>query len=90
MVKRPALRTPAQFVGYRGDTAAPTCILLKNNGLHIELQIDANGRIGKDDPARINDVIVEAAGFNTVSTAKIRSRRLIRKIKSCCTATCWA
>ena len=60
-VKETTLRTPAQFVGYRGDTAAPTCILLKNNGLHIELQIDANGRIGKDDPAHINDVIVEAA-----------------------------
>ena len=59
--KETTLRTPAQFVGYRGDTAAPTCILLKNNGLHIELQIDANGRIGKDDPAHINDVIVEAA-----------------------------
>ena len=36
--------------------AAPTCILLKNSGLHIELQIDANGRIGKDDSAHINDV----------------------------------
>ncbi|EOT8461450.1 malate synthase G [Escherichia coli] len=59
--KETTLRTPAQFVGYRGDTAALTCILLKNNGLHIELQIDANGRIGKDDPAHINDVIVEAA-----------------------------
>ncbi|HHN6384041.1 TPA: malate synthase G [Escherichia coli] len=59
--KETTLRTPAQFVGYRGDAAAPTCILLKNNGLHIELQIDANGRIGKDDPAHINDVIVEAA-----------------------------
>ncbi|EPS0029083.1 malate synthase G [Escherichia albertii] len=55
------LRTPAQFVGYRGDVTAPSCILLKNNDLHIELQIDANGRIGKDDPAHINDVIVEAA-----------------------------
>lgn len=31
------------------------------NGLHIELQIDANGRIGKDDPAHINDVIVGCA-----------------------------
>ncbi|MGK4847941.1 malate synthase G [Escherichia coli] len=59
--KETTLRTPAQFVGYRGNAAAPTCILLKNNGLHIELQIDANGRIGKDDPAHINDVIVEAA-----------------------------
>ncbi len=59
--KETTLRTPAQFVGYRGDAAALTCILLKNNGLHIELQIDANGRIGKDDPAHINDVIVEAA-----------------------------
>ena len=36
--KETTLRTPAQFVGYRGDAAAPTCILLKNNGLHIELQ----------------------------------------------------
>ncbi|MGJ7770448.1 hypothetical protein ACSF59_02570 [Escherichia coli] len=44
MVKKPRLRTPAQFVGYRGDAAAPTCILLKNNGLQSELQIDANGR----------------------------------------------
>lgn len=59
--KETTLRTPAQFVDYRGDTAALTCILLKNNGLHIELQIDANGRIGKDDSAHINDVIVEAA-----------------------------
>ena len=59
--KETTLRTPAQFVGYRGNAAAPSCILLKNNGLHIELQIDANGRIGKDDPAHINDVIVEAA-----------------------------
>lgn len=87
--KETTLRTPAQFVGYRGDSAAPTCILLKNNGLHIELQIDANGRIGKDDPAHINDVIVEAVSV-PFSTAKIRSRRLMRKIKSCCTAICWA
>lgn len=59
--RQTTLRTSAQFVGYRGETAAPTAILLKNNGLHIELQIDASGRIGKDDPAHINDVIVEAA-----------------------------
>lgn len=87
--KETTLRIPAQFVGYRGDAAALTCILLKNNGLHIELQIDANGRIGKDDPAHINDVIVEVPSV-PFSTAKIRSRRLMRKIKSCCTAICWA
>ncbi|RNN90114.1 malate synthase [Raoultella planticola] len=55
------LRTPAQFVGYRGEATAPEVILLKNHGLHIELQIDAGGRIGQGDPAHINDVIIESA-----------------------------
>ena len=44
--KETTLRIPAQFVGSRGAAAALTCILLKNNGLQIGLQFDANGRIG--------------------------------------------
>jgi malate synthase len=55
------LRTPAQFVGYQGDASAPSAVLLKHNGLHFEIQIDANDSIGKTDAAHVKDVVVEAA-----------------------------
>ncbi|HVE09475.1 MAG TPA: malate synthase G [Paraburkholderia sp.] len=56
-----ALLDPAQFIGYQGDAAAPTAVLLKHNGLHFEIQIDANDPIGKTDAAGVKDVLVEAA-----------------------------
>ncbi|MBC2806258.1 malate synthase G [Rhizobium sp. UPM1132] len=49
------------FAGYRGDAAAPTHLLLKNNGIHIEMVIDATTTIGKADPAHISDVWLESA-----------------------------
>lgn len=56
-----SLRSPAQFIGYQGESAAPSAVLLKHHGLHIEIQIDAGGPIGKTDAAHVNDVVLEAA-----------------------------
>ena len=51
-----ALADPSQWVGSK-----PGGILLRHNGLHIELVIDPDSAIGKTDPAGIADVILEAA-----------------------------
>lgn len=55
------LDDPSQFSGYReaGDTLAE--IILRHNGLHIRLLIDPGNPIGRDDPAGVKDVVLEAA-----------------------------
>ncbi|KXP15270.1 malate synthase G [Tsukamurella pseudospumae] len=56
-----ALADPTVFAGYTGDAAAPTGVLLRHNGLHLEIQVDASSPIGQTDPAGIKDVLVESA-----------------------------
>ena len=55
------LKDPSQFVGYQGDAAAPTALLLKHNGNHIDLIINRNTPIGHTDPAGMSDVVLESA-----------------------------
>ncbi len=55
------LADPAAFVGWTGTAEAPTTILLRHNGLHAEIVLDAAHPIGKEDPAGIADVMLEAA-----------------------------
>ncbi|MFT5706124.1 MAG: malate synthase [Oceanospirillaceae bacterium] len=55
------LANPEKLVGYNGELDAPSALLFCNNGLHFEVQIDANHFIGKTDAASIKDVLVESA-----------------------------
>jgi len=55
------LREASQFAGYDGPPDAPTAILVRKHDLHLDIRINRNHPIGRDDPAGISDVIVEAA-----------------------------
>ncbi|MBD9466158.1 MULTISPECIES: malate synthase G [unclassified Pseudomonas] len=55
------LRDDAQLIGFQGDASAPTAVLLKHNGLHFEIQIDASTPVGQTDAAGVKDILMEAA-----------------------------
>ena len=55
------LKDAAKFVGYQGDAAAPKSVLLKNNGIHIDIIINKSTPIGSTDAAGVSDVVMEAA-----------------------------
>lgn len=55
------LAEPAKFAGYRGEPSEPSAVLLRNHGLHVEVQFDRHHPIGREDGAGIKDLLVEAA-----------------------------
>ncbi len=61
LVDEMPLVTPSKFTGYRGNPKAPDAVLLKNNGLHVELVFDRAHFIGARDQACLADVQLESA-----------------------------
>ena len=74
-----SLSDKSQFIGYKGDPDNPSSILFKNNNLHIDIQIDPEDSIGKDDPANIKDVVLESA-VTTIQDLEIQLPLLMLKI----------
>ena len=56
-----SLADRGEFAGFQGAPQSPSVVLLRHHGLHVELHIDREHFIGRDDPAGISDVVLEAA-----------------------------
>lgn len=56
-----ALAQPERYLGYQGSASNPSAILLKNNGLHVEIQVNSEHNVGRDDPAHVSDLLLESA-----------------------------
>lgn len=56
-----SLADNAQFVGFQGESKAPSSVLFEHNGLHLDLIINRATPIGASDPAGVADLVVEAA-----------------------------
>ncbi|MDH3704891.1 MAG: malate synthase G [Acidimicrobiia bacterium] len=55
------LADPSLFAGYQGDPSTPSAVLLRHHGLHIEIVVDRDHPVGRDDTAGVADVLLEAA-----------------------------
>ena len=55
------LEDTSQFVGFTGPKDQPTSVLLKNNGLHIDILIDREHPVGAGSAAGVKDVMLESA-----------------------------
>ncbi|ARK31218.1 malate synthase G [Halalkalibacter krulwichiae] len=59
--EKTTLNSPDKLIGFQGKPERPSTILLRNNGLHFEIQIDRNHPIGSSDQAGIKDIVMESA-----------------------------
>jgi len=57
----PELADPGQFIGWRGTEDAPEAVVLRNNGLHLIIEVDASTPVGQDDRAGVSDIKLESA-----------------------------
>jgi malate synthase len=55
------LKESSKLAGYQGQLDQPAALLLKNNGIHFEIQIDRNHPIGQTDGAGVKDIVMESA-----------------------------
>ncbi|WP_136057455.1 malate synthase G [Microbacterium sp. K24] len=55
------LSAPEGFIGFTGDAASPTAVLLRHHGLHAEIVIDHEGEIGRTEEAGVQDILLESA-----------------------------
>jgi malate synthase len=56
------LADPTQFAGHRtGEGDRPAAVLLRRNGLHLELTIDPSTRVGTQHHAGVSDAVLESA-----------------------------
>ena len=58
---RTGLQHPERFAGYKGRAETPSSILLRNNGLHIDIEVDRDHFVGKTHPAGVKDIVLESA-----------------------------
>jgi malate synthase len=56
-----SLKTPSALAGFQGEATSPSVILLEHHRLHVELHVDRQHPIGRDDPAGISNIVLESA-----------------------------